>query len=33
MNPQHTMAVHVNKVKEMAQELKAVGVTVPKEDC
>ena len=32
MDPQHTITEHVKKVKEMAQELKAVGVIVPKED-
>jgi hypothetical protein len=31
-NPEQSMADHVNKVREMAQELKAIGVTVPKED-
>ena len=32
MDPLHSMATHVNKVKELAQELKAVGVAVEKED-
>ena len=31
-DPKHTMTKHVNKVLEMVQELKAVGVDVPKED-
>ena len=31
-DPKHTITMHVTKVKEMVQELKAVGVTIPKED-
>ena len=31
-DPSQTMTMHVNKVREMVQELKSVGVTVPKED-
>ena len=31
-DPKHTMAMHISKVKEMEQELRAVGVTVAKED-
>jgi hypothetical protein len=31
-DPKHNVTQHVNRVKEMVQELKAVGVTIPDED-